>query len=80
VKEDEQAPGPSVEDSIELAPVMASQLTELTLKLRAMWEGEVRVVRSEHVEAVDLFVEHDLPLALSRSMKSLTGSEPSGAR
>src|SRR6266542_6647348 len=61
VKEDDQVPRTSVQDPVELAAVVAPELPQLPLDLRRVREGQVRVCRRKHVEAVDLEVDRRLP-------------------
>jgi hypothetical protein len=62
VEEDHQAPGAAVEDPVVLPTVMAPQLAELSLNLRAVRKRKVRLGGREHVQPIDLIVECHLAL------------------
>lgn len=60
VQQHEEVLRASVQDSVELAPIMATKLTQLTFDLRGMGKREWRIVRFEHVKALDLVIEGSL--------------------
>ena len=62
MKENNEVPRPSVENAMELSPVMAPELTELALDLRAVRERQGRIRGTQHVETVDLVVQDNLTL------------------
>lgn len=64
VQEDDQVPGPSVQHSEQFAPVVASELSQLSAHLGAVREGKVRARRRQHVQTVDLVVERHLALGI----------------
>jgi hypothetical protein len=57
VEEDEQVPRPLVQDPIEVSPVVATKLPELTIDLRTVRKGEGRIVAPHPIEEADLVVD-----------------------
>ncbi len=57
VEEDEQVPGPLIQDPVEVSSVVASQLAELPIDLRAVRERERRVVAGQAIQEADLVVD-----------------------
>jgi hypothetical protein len=60
VQEDDQVPGSSVQHPVQLAPVMASEFSQLSAYLGAVRKGKVRASRRQDVQTVDLIVEGHL--------------------
>lgn len=60
VQQDEEGVGSSVEDPVEFAAEMASELAEVALNLGAMRIGEVRHGGPEQVQSADLVIDGDL--------------------
>jgi hypothetical protein len=57
VEEDEQVARPLVQDPIEVSPVVATKLAELTIDLRTVGKGKGRIAASHPVEQADLVVD-----------------------
>jgi hypothetical protein len=64
VQEDNQVPGSSIQHPIQFAPVVTSELPQLSAHLRAVRKGKVRASWRQHVQTVDLVVERYLALGI----------------
>jgi hypothetical protein len=64
VEQNNQVSGAAIEDAVVLPSVMAPQLAELSLYLRAVRKREVGLRGCEHVQAIDLIVERHLALGV----------------
>jgi hypothetical protein len=64
VEEDDRVPRAPVQDPVELTPVVAAKLAQLSFDLRRVRERQVRIRRREHVESVDLEVDRGLPIRI----------------
>jgi hypothetical protein len=53
MEQDDEVSGSAVEDSVELASVMAPEFAELAFDLRAVREGEIRMLVTQFVQEFD---------------------------
>lgn len=66
VQEDDQPPAAAVQNAVKVAAIVGAQFAQFSLDLRAVREREMGHLVAEHVEPVDLVVEHHLPFRMQR--------------
>jgi hypothetical protein len=71
VKQNEEVRRASVEDPVQLSPVVTPQLSQLAFDLRRVRKRQMRVRRREHVEPVDLEVDRGLPVRIAERFDEL---------
>jgi hypothetical protein len=80
VEQDEEVPGPLVQNPVQVAPVVAAKLPQLAVDLRAVRERERRVVVGDPVQQADLEVDLLLALWGEPVDELVEGSRPSWSR